>query len=268
MKWSAIITTYNSENVIGRALRSLADLPLSEKPSVVVVVDNASIDHTVNIVESYRDAVPLKIVQNKLNMGLSMANNTGAAGAEKGSLFFLNPDVEILPGAITVLFKFQEEHPNAAIIGPGMTDEDGVQQSTARSWPGPLVIASRRTLLGQTPPGRRISLLHLNRFNSSGLPARTQWLVGAAMWLTPNGLEKVGLMSEKYFLYFEDVEWCWRAWKKGMEVWFEPGAKIRHVCRRESASGGTTFNHHLKSMLRFFISHPAVLLGAGPGRRI
>lgn len=268
MKWSAVITTYNSENVIGRALRSLSILPLSEKPAVVVVVDNASSDSTLNIVESYRTAVPLKIVRNKRNMGLSTANNIGAAQAEKGGLFFLNPDVEILPGAVTALMKFQNAHPQAAIIGPAMTDEDGVRQSTARSWPSPFVIASRRTILGQSSPGRRISSLHMNRFNSSSLPSKTHWLVGAAMWLTPDGHENVGLMSEKYFLYFEDVEWCWRAWKKGMEVWFEPGAEIRHVCRRESVSGGNTLNYHLKSMLRFFASHPAVLFGAGPGRHI
>jgi len=268
MKWSAVITTYNSEDVIVRALKSLSILPRIEKPSVIVVVDNASSDSTVSLVGSYRSDIPLKIVLNKRNMGLSTANNIGAAQAEKGSLFFLNPDVEILPGAITALMKFQNMHPKAAIIGPAMTDEEGVRQSTARSWPSPFVIASRRTILGKSQSGKRISSLHMNRFNSSSLPLKTHWLVGAAMWLTPNGRKNVGLMSEKYFLYFEDVEWCWRAWKKGMEVWFEPGAEIRHVCQRESASGGNTLNYHLKSMLRFFASHPAVLFGAGPGRRI
>ncbi len=263
MKWSAIITTYNSDQVISRVLESLFALPYGEKPSEVVIVDNASSDNTIDIIESCN--LPVRTILNRQNLGLSKANNLGAALAGGDSLFFLNPDVEILPGAITALLEFQEEHPLAAIIGPAMVDEDGVRQSTARTWPGPLVIASRRTLLGKTRWGRRISSDHMGRFNSSSLPSKPNWLVGAAMWLTPAGRRKVGLMSENYFLYFEDVEWCWRAWKTGMEVWFEPRAEISHVCRRESASGGSTLNYHLKSMLRFMVTHPAVLLGAGPG---
>ncbi len=263
MKWSAIITTYNSEEVIGRALEALFRLPTEEKPYDVVIVDNASSDNTISIVSSCN--LQTKIVLNKHNLGLAKANNLGAARAEGDSLFFLNPDVELLPGAVSALQRFQEENPNAAIIGPAMVDENGIRQSTARTWPGPLVIASRRTPLGRTAWGGKISVNHVDRFNSSSTPLKPHWLVGAAMWLTPDGREKVGLMSEKYFLYFEDVEWCWRTWQRGMEVWYEPRAEIRHVCRRESTSGGTALNFHLKSMLRFMTTHPGVLAGIGPG---
>ncbi|MCD4709087.1 MAG: glycosyltransferase family 2 protein [Candidatus Sabulitectum sp.] len=263
MKWSAIITTYNSEKVIGSALESLFALPSGEKPSEVVIVDNASSDDTISILDSYN--LQIKKILNRQNLGLSKANNLGAALAGGDSLFFLNPDVELMPGVVTALQKFQEENPKAAIIGPAMLDEKGIRQSTARTWPTPLVIASRRTPLGRTAWGGKISLNHMNRFNSSSAPIKPHWLVGAAMWLTPGGRKKVGLMSEKYFLYFEDVEWCWRAWQRGMEVWYEPRAEIRHVCHRESTSGGVALKLHLKSMLRFMTEHPGVLVGAGPG---
>ena len=264
MKWSAVITTYNSEQVIGRALESLQALASSEKPVDIVVVDNASSDDTVSVIKSCGIAVTT--VLNSRNLGLSKANNLGAAAAEGDSLLFMNPDVEVLPGAVTAMHKLQETHPDAAIIGPAMTDENGVRQSTARTWPGLSVIAARRTVLGKSPWGRQISSDHLNRFHNTSGPSTPHWLVGAAMWLTPAGRERVGLMSEKYFLYFEDVEWCWRAWHKHMEVWYEPEAEVRHVCRRESASGGRTLKYHLCSMLRFTATHPSVLLGRGPGR--
>lgn len=263
MKWSAIITTFNSGQVIGGVLKSLFDLPSDEKPSEIVIVDNASSDNTINIIESF--SLPVKIILNQHNLGLSKANNLGAALVDEGSLFFLNPDVEILPGAISALRKLQKDHPGAAIIGPAMVDENGTRQSTARTWPDPLVIASRRTPLRKTGWGGKVSSNHMNRFNSSSHPCRPHWLVGAAMWLTPGGRRKVGLMSERYFLYFEDVEWCWRAWKSGMEIWYEPRAEIRHVCRRESTAGGKTLNYHLKSMLVFMSTHPTVLFGIGPG---
>ncbi|MCD4701771.1 MAG: glycosyltransferase family 2 protein [Candidatus Aegiribacteria sp.] len=250
--------------MIGRALESLSLLPFEEKPSEVVIVDNASSDNTISIVTNCN--LQTKIILNEHNLGLSKANNIGAAQAEGDSLFFLNPDVELMPGAVTILQSFQEKNPEAAIIGPAMVDGNGVRQSTARTWPSPLVIASRRTPLGRTAWGRKISSNHMNRFNSSCIPLKPHWLVGAAMWLTPGGREKVGLMSEKYFLYFEDVEWCWRTWQRGMEVWYEPRAVIKHVCHRESASRGTTLNLHLKSMLLFLTTHPRVLFGTGPGR--
>ncbi len=263
MKWSAIITTYNSEQVIGRALESLIALPPLEKPSSVVIVDNASKDNTIAIVRA--SALPVKIIINEQNLGLSKANNIGAALIQEGSLFFLNPDVAVMPGAVSELGKFEKEHPEAALIGPAMVDENGARQSTARTWPGPPVIISRRTPLAKTKWGSTIASDHMNRYNSPDSPIRTQWLVGAAMWLTTKGRRQVGLMSEKYFLYFEDVEWCWRAWQSEMEVWFLPNAEIGHVCQRESASGGTTLHYHLKSMLRFIISHPSVIFNTGPG---
>ena len=248
-----------------RALESLFSLPLSEKPFDVVVVDNASSDDTVKLIRSSCNPLTIKI--NSHNRGLSKANNIGATLARGNSLFFLNPDIEILPGAVSVLFKFQNEHPLAGIIGPAMVDGNGIQQSTARTWPTPSVIASRRTGFGTTEKGKKISHDHLNRFNSTDVPVKADWLVGAAMWLTPSGQKEIGLMSEKYFLYFEDVEWCWRTWRKGMQVWFEPEAKIKHVCQRESTSGGLTLSLHLRSMIRFMITHPQVLFGSGPGTR-
>ena len=263
MKWSAIITTYNSAKVIGRALDSLFALPSDEKPSSVVVVDNASTDSTLAVVNATGFSV--KTIVNTVNLGLSKANNLGAALVEEGSLFFLNPDVAVKPGAVTALREFEKDHPDAALIGPAMVDEEGNRQSTARTWPGPLVIASRRTPLAKTLWGRKISSDHMNRFNTRRCPTGTEWLVGAAMWLTPRGRQQVGLMSEKYFLYFEDVEWCWRAWQAEMEVWFEPNAEIIHVCKRESTSGGKTLHYHLRSMVRFILSHPNVIFNNGPG---
>jgi GT2 family glycosyltransferase len=145
-----------------------------------------------------------------------------------------------------------------------MVGPDGTHQPTARTWQTPLVIASRRTGFGKTALGGRIARKHMERFGGEK-PVMPHWIVGAAMWLTPWGRDRVGLMSEKYFLYFEDVEWCHRAWKRGMQVWYVPSAVIMHECRRESGDGGETLKHHLRSMLRFLLTHPATALGFGPG---
>jgi N-acetylglucosaminyl-diphospho-decaprenol L-rhamnosyltransferase len=262
MRWSAIITTYNSGLVIADAIDSLLNLDPSESPADIIVVDNDSADGTAEAVSEYGERVTL--IRNEANLGLSAANNVGAAAAGGDSLFFLNPDVRILPGAVSALCEFQQSHPEAALLGPAMLDEEGDVQSTARTWPTPITVAARRTSFGNTSMGRRIANDHLHRF-TVGSAVRPHWLVGAAIWLTPFGREEVGLMSERYFLYFEDVEWCLRAWKRNSEVWYVPQAVISHGCRRESVNPGTAMKHHLRSMFRFFGSHPLVALGFGPG---
>ncbi len=263
MNWSAVITTYNSSSVIDRALSSIFELPPEEQPTDVVVVDNLSTDNTMQVLEKWKDKTIQ--VRNTSNLGLAAANAIGAGEASGDSLFFLNPDVELIPGAVTELKSFQNTHSEAGLMGPSMIHSSGRIQSTARTWPSPSVVASRRTFLGNTALGMKLAHRHLNRFHSDKLPVMTHWLVGAALWVTPEGKRRAGLMSEKYFLYFEDVEWCWRMWKRGMEVWYVPEACIRHVCHRESAKGGKALRYHLRSMLRFYLTHPSVLLGIGPG---
>ncbi len=259
-----MITTYNSSATLGSALDSLLALREDERPVDITVVDNASSDESREVAAG-KPGVTL--IANPFNMGLAGANNRGAAMAKGENLFFLNPDVTVLPGAVTALADFSASHPSAALLGPAMTSGSGVLQSTARTWPSLASVAARRTAFGRTRAGRNLVGTHLNRFHTAR-PEMVHWLVGAALWLSPGGRSTVGLMNEAYFLYFEDVEWCWRAWKAGMEVWFVPDAVILHECRRQSADGaGSAALHHFRSMLRFYSTHPAAALGRGPGRK-
>jgi len=260
--WSAVITTFNSAATIEAALDSIQSLSGQEQPADIIVVDNLSQDNTVELV-SNRHGV--KLIAGSKNLGLARANNLGAEAARGEYLFFLNPDAIVLPGAVTALVRFSLSRPEAALLGPAMTDQNNVLQSTARTWPSLLSIAARRTGLGKTGSGRRALEKHLNLFNTDD-PQPVHWLVGAALWLTPRGRSTVGLMNQAYFLYFEDVEWCRRAWIRGMEVWRVPEAVITHECRRQSAgTSGRAARLHFRSMIRFFATHPSAIIGKGPG---
>jgi len=220
----------------------------------VIVVDNASADGTLHVAESFPD---IRIIRSSVNSGLATANNMGADAAAGSSLLFLNPDTLVLPGSLSTLMEFESAHPRAGLLGPSMIGSTGELQSTARTFPSIADIALRRTSLGQTEWGSRHLRKHLFPVNDSA-PATVDWLVGAAMWLTATGRERIGLMSDRYFLYFEDVEWCWRAHDVGMEVWYVPSSRMCHVCSRESAgSTGSALWHHLRSMVRFFTEHPS-----------
>ena len=255
---SVVITTFNSAATLGDTIESLIKLDITESPREIIVVDNASLDNSSKIAEGYSQVT---LICCPSNLGLARANNIGAGSTSGNSILFLNPDTVILPGALQTLMDFQNNHPNAALLGPLMLDPDGTAHSTARTYPTLLDIVLRRTPLGKLPGSQKHLRKHLNPVPAED-PSIVDWLVGAAMWLTPIGREKVGLMSEKYFLYFEDVQWCMRAKKAGMDVWFVPEAVIRHENRRESAGGSVkALWLHLKSMVRFFSEYPCAMIG-------
>ncbi len=259
-----MITAYNSGETLGQALDSLLSLPAGEKPLDITVVDNLSGDDSREIALNRSNVV---LIANRKNLGLARANNLGAGRSRGESLFFLNPDALVRPGCVEVMRAFAREHPTAALLGPGMSGARGDLQSTARTWPSLLSVAARRTPFGATAPGRRAAARHLRAFNPAS-SAKVPWLVGAALWLTPGGRSTVGLMNPAYFLYFEDVEWCWRAWTEGMEVWYVPEAQVIHECRRQSAGlPGKAALHHFVSMIRFYLGHPSAVFGKGPGPR-
>lgn len=255
---SVVITTFNSAASLGDTIESLMKLDITESPYEIIVVDNASLDNSSRIAEGYSQVT---LISCPSNLGLARANNIGAASASGNSILFLNPDTVILPGALQTLMEFQMNHPNAALLGPLMLDSGGTAHSTARTYPTLLDIVLRRTPLGKLPGSQKHLQKHLNPAPADE-PSIVDWLVGAALWLTPAGRERVGLMSEKYFLYFEDVQWCMRAKETLMDVWFVPGAVIMHENRRESAGGSIkALWLHLKSMIRFFSEYPCAMIG-------
>lgn len=261
---SVVITTFNSAPFIGSALSSLAALPASESPAAVTVVDNCSSDGTAEAAASFGG---VRVIRNTANLGLARANNIGAEASPPGDVLFLNPDVEVLPGSVGALLELARERPEAGLVGPALLAPDGTPQNPARTFPTLADIAARRTPLGRLSFARRRIERHFSPSSASS-PCRVDWIVGAAMLLTSRGRDRFGLMSERFFLYFEDVEWCWRAWREGMEVWYHPGARIIHVARRESSGRpGRAAWLHLTSMLRFYCMHPSALTGRRPAAR-
>ncbi len=255
---SVVITSFNSASTLEDTIKSLLKLSITESPREIIVVDNASFDNSAEIAEAYNQVT---LLRSPANLGLARANNIGAGNSSGSSIFFLNPDTVVLPGALQALMNFQLNHPNAALLGPMMLDSKDIPQSTARTYPTLFDIMLRRTPLGKLPGSEKHLLKHLYTAGTNK-PSIVDWLVGAAMWLTPTGREGVGLMSEKYFLYFEDVQWCMRAREAGMGVWFVPEAVIRHDSRRESAGGSRkALWLHLRSMVRFFCEYPCAMIG-------
>lgn len=251
MQTSVIIVTYNSAGVIGACLDSLA-ADAAAGALEVIVVDNASGDGTVELV---RARYPWVVVHaGRENLGYSKGVNVGIRRARAPFLFILNPDTVVRRGAVAKLVDFMERTPGAGIVGPRLVFHDGTVQLSCRRFYTFRVLLLRRTPLGKLFPNARAVREHLMQdFDHAGT-RRVDWLIGAAMLVRREAVDSVGMMDERFFLYFEDVDWCYRMAQKGLAVYYVAEAVVEHGYQRESAQTvlNRSFVAHLVSLFRYY----------------
>lgn len=223
---------------------------------LVAVVDNASADGSADrVAECFPQAV---LVRNRENRGFGAAHNQVLKGSGSRYVFLLNPDAEMQPGSLAALVRFMDENPDVGICGPLVLNPDGTVQYSARRFPTLLAGAFRNTLLGRLFPNNRFTRDYL----LSDWDHRTQrdvdWVSGAAMMIRREVIEQVGVFDERFFMYSEDVDLCYRAHEAGWRVTFFPGAVITHARAHSSdqAQVRMLVQFH-RSMYRFWQKHYA-----------
>jgi GT2 family glycosyltransferase len=161
------------------------------------------------------------------NRGFAKANNEGIKRAKGKYILLLNSDTIIKNGAIDKLYNFAEKHSDAGVVVPQLLNIDGsVQPSCFRS---PTIgRAVRQYFLGEKNLGDKY-------YPKEKEPTVVESAVMAAFLITPKALGKVGKLNEKYFLYFEDLDYCREVNKAGLKIYYLPEAKVVHI---HGASGG------------------------------
>jgi len=251
VKLSIVIVHYNTSDDLARCLGSLQENPPACEYRIIVV-DNASDDPGLPAVRERFPGVDW-LFQSR-NVGYAAGVNAGLALCEADYTLILNPDIVVLPGAIDALLADADAHPRAGIIGPQLLNPDGSIQESCRRFYTFTTLVLRRTILGRLFPRARAVQLHLMR-DFDHLSARpVDWVLGGCLLVRREALRRVGPMDERFFLYFEDVDWCYRMWQAGYEVRYTPVARFVHRHRRASAGGITRrgFWLHLASLISFY----------------
>jgi GT2 family glycosyltransferase len=218
----------------------------------VVVVDNASRDEGLAGVRARHPRV--RWIMNRENLGYARGVNHGMAAAPAEYHLILNPDIVVSPGAVDALLAFAESRPRAGIVGPQLLNEDGTIQDSCRRFYTFRTLLLRRTILGQPALRSRAVEEHLMRDFDHRSERAVDWVLGGCLLVRRAAMERVGPLDERFFLYFEDVDWCTRMWRAGWEVLYFPGARFTHRHRRESARGALHrgFWLHLSSLISFY----------------
>jgi GT2 family glycosyltransferase len=220
------VVTWNTAQLSVEALRRLVETDQGCELRVLVH-DNASSDGTA---EAIADALPTaEVVRCPENLGFAKAVNRLLARSDAPWFFMLNSDAWPEAGAIGALVQQAEQHPRAAAVAPLLLRPDGSVEHSTHPFPS-LATAGIDATGGRRWLPRRV----LERLSLEGAwqldRARTiDWAVGAAMLLRRSAVDDIGGLDERFFMYVEDLEWCWRARRKGWEVHFDPGSVVRHV---------------------------------------
>lgn len=227
---AVVVVTYNSVDLIARLLDSLPT-GSPERPMPVIVVDNGSRDGTCDLL-SARDDVQL-VVQG--NLGYAHGVNRALQHVPDGhDVLVLNPDVVVGMGAITRMAWVLERHESIGLVVPLIRDGDGRPAPSLRREPSVFRVVAETILGGQ----------YAGRLGERWTPAPaglqdTAWATGAAMLLRAEALDHVGPLSESFFMYSEETEYCLRLRDAGWRVVCEPEAEMTHI------GGDMGSNEHL-----------------------
>jgi Predicted glycosyltransferases len=246
---SVIIVNWNTRDVLRDCLESVYEQTQNVRFEVIVI-DNSSSDGSAEIIKQKFPQVIL--INNSENRGFAAANNQGIIIAKGRYVLLLNPDTVVLDGAIQKTVAFAEQHPEAGVVGIRNDQPDGSLTKNCFQF------ASVQNLI--------ISSLGLHRvFANSRFFGRERlswWdylmvrevdvVAGCYMLVRRDAIDLIGKMDEAYFMYGEEMEWCWRFKRAGWKILYYPEARIIHYGGMSAAQNpANMLIEQRKSYLRF-----------------
>ena len=233
---SVIIVSYNTKDLTLQCIKSIID-SIERLDYEIIVIDNGSSDGSLDSIQSLKfkfqnDKSKLKVIKNDENLGFSKANNQGIKVAKGRYILLLNSDTKAKKGAIEKLINFAKNTPDAGVIGPKLLNPDGSTQTSVFRLP------TVNRAIQQYWFGKKEIL---DKYVPTGSePVSVESLVMAAFLITPHAVKKVGLLDERYFMFYEDHDYCRRVTNVGLKVYYLPSSEVLHY---HGASGKNLANY-------------------------
>ena len=231
---SIIIVNYNTADLVVSLITSIFKSKLKTSYEIIVV-DNGSNDDLlekikkINLGKSKKEQV--KVIENEQNLGFAKANNIGIARARGEYVLLLNSDTIVKEGSIDKLVSFAKERSDCGVVVPRLLNKDDSIQASVFQFPT-IWRAVSQYWFGEKGV--------LNKYYPLGEePTIVPVAVMAAFLITPKARERVSRLNEKYFMYFEDFDYCRNLEKYNLKIYYLPTAEVIHF---HGASGGVNEN--------------------------
>lgn len=251
---SIVIVNFNALAHVRRCLASL-DAGAAGLSWEAIVVDNASRER--GAAQLAHDFANVRVIERSVNGGFAVGANTGIRVARGAAVLILNPDTEVRPRAIRVLWDYLAAHPDVGIVGPRIVNPDGSLQLSCRGFPSLWTgLFNRTALLTRLFPHNRHASAYLMTDWTHDATRAVDWLSGAVLMLSAGALAQIGLFDERYFFACEDVDLCKRAHDAGLGVVYHPAAEVVH---QVGVSAATARNRviiaHHRGMWHYYRRH-------------
>jgi len=226
--------------------------------SEIVVVDNSSVDGSPEAVQSQFRHVTL--IRNSANVGFAAACNQGIKSTAAPLILLLNSDALISPEALEELVRVMESTPRCGAAGCRVTDSTGAASVNARNYLNPFNQVVELIGLSSILPFRFLTRSYRPILDSGLLDCRADWIDGACLLLRRAALDDAGLFDERFFMYSEDEDLCYRLRQKGWSICYTGRTNVQH-------RGGASASHDKSANLRRFYESQLLFLAKYQGRR-
>jgi hypothetical protein len=221
-KLSFIIPNWNHKDLLHECISSICRT-VGSISHEIIVVDNASTDGSADFIR--RSFPEVAWIQNETNLGYAKAVNQGVERSGGEFLFLLNNDIVLRENATQLLLSFFRDHPDAGAVAPLLYYPDGRLQISCRRFPTPLAIVLEKLRINKVGPYRRLKLTQEEHLAGGRVfqPMTSALMVKRQCW------NEVGPMDERFPLFFNDVDWCYRLYRSTRYViYLYPAAQAIH----------------------------------------
>jgi hypothetical protein len=247
---SIIILNWNTRDMMATCIDAIVQHGVGIAYEVVVV-DNASTDGSQDMLAMRFPWV--RLIQNTENVGFAKANNRGMRESRGANLLLLNTDAFVQAGSLQAMLHVLQAQPRAGLVGAHLRNADGSFQASHTPFPN---LGQEFLILSGL--GRKLFGPH---YPSQGPderagPQQADYVEGAALLVRREAFEQAGGLDEGFFMYAEEVDWCFTLKRAGWQVWYAPDARITHLGGGSSKNRKTAREADLyRSRVRFFRKH-------------
>ena len=223
---SIIIVNWNTKELLRNCISSIYDNAGSFNFEIIVV-DNASSDGSVDMISS--EFPQAELIRNIENRGFAAANNQGMLTSKGRYVLLLNSDTVILHDCIDKAVAFADSQKQASVVGCRVLNPDKTLQPTCFMFPSiPNMLLSSTYLYKLFPHNRFFGREQMTWWNRDDV-RQVDVVTGCFMLVRREAIEQVGVMDERFFMYGEETDWCYRFKQAGWKVMFTPDCEIIHL---------------------------------------
>ncbi|MDF2505034.1 glycosyltransferase family 2 protein [Clostridium sp.] len=262
---SIIIVNYNTRDLLRNCIESILKNTIHINYEIIVV-DNASKDDSITMLKT--EFKQVKLIESKVNGGFAYANNLGIKKSKGRYVFLLNSDTIILKDVLEKMIAYMDENKDIGLLGPKLLNGDRTHQTSISAFPTfkrevyhiyklknvlkiPFVKSFFVRFGGKL--GSKDLEQYMKNFQSIESPEKVQVLVGAALLIRKEVIDDIGMLDERYFMYYEEIDFCYQAHKAGWHRVYYPYGEIVHLIGQSSEKiGDITFYERYRSMILYF----------------